>query len=91
MYTGTLVDVLPPIAITPEYTPVDTLFQRLIAERFHIMLVTNDFITTVGIVTLEDFIETIFGIEILDDTDCVPDLRQHARNLWSERAKKWAS
>ncbi len=86
--TGTLADVLLPIAITAEYTPVDALFQRFIAERHHIMLVTNEFGTTVGLVTLEDIIETIFGIEILDETDHHPDLQHHARNLWQERAKK---
>ncbi len=86
--TGTLADVLKPIAITPEYAPVDKLFQRFIEERHHIMLVTNEFGTTVGLVTLEDIIETIFGIEILDESDRVPDLQQHARNLWQERAKK---
>lgn len=86
--TGTLADVLLPIAITPEYTPVDVLFQRFIAERHHIMLVTNEFGTTVGLVSLEDIIETIFGIEILDETDHHPDLQQHARNLWHDRAKK---
>ena len=86
--TGILADVLLPIAITPEYTPVDALFQRFIAERHHIMLVTNEFGTTVGLVSLEDIIETIFGIEILDETDHHPDLQQHARNLWHDRAKK---
>lgn len=86
--TGTLKDVILPIAITPEYTPVDGLFQRFIAERHHIMLVTNEFGTTVGLVTLEDIIETIFGIEILDEKDDHPDLQHHARNLWHARAKK---
>lgn len=86
--TGTLADVTLPIAVTPEYVTVDTLFQRFIAERHHIMLVTDEFGTTVGLVTLEDIIETIFGFEILDETDRVPDLRQQARNLWIDRAKK---
>jgi CBS domain containing-hemolysin-like protein len=86
--TGTLADVTLPIALTPEYVTVDTLFQRFIAERHHIMLVTDEFGTTVGLVTLEDIIETIFGFEILDETDRVPDLRQQARNLWHDRARK---
>ncbi|QTN33666.1 DUF21 domain-containing protein [Akkermansiaceae bacterium] len=86
--TGTLADVIKPIAVTPEYTPVDKLFQRFIEERHHIMLVTNEFGTTVGLVTLEDIIETIFGIEILDESDRHPDLQHHARSLWHERAKK---
>lgn len=86
--TGTLADVLKPVAVTPEYAPVDKLFQRFIEERHQIMLVTNEYGTTVGLVTLEDVIETIFGIEILDESDHHPDLQQHARNLWLDRARK---
>lgn len=86
--TGTLKDVLLPVAVTPEYTAVDSLFQRFIAERHHIMLVSNEFGTIVGLVTLEDIIETIFGIEILDEKDKHADLQQHARTLWHDRAKK---
>jgi len=86
--TGTLADVTKPIAMTPEYTTVDKLFQRFISERHHIMLVTDEFGTTVGLVSFEDIIETIFGFEIVDETDEVHDLQQHARNLWHDRAKK---
>jgi CBS domain containing-hemolysin-like protein len=86
--SGTLADVMKPIAATSEYTHVDALFQRFVAERHHIMLVTNEFGTTIGLVTFEDILETIFGIEILDETDQVPNLQQHARNLWHDRAKK---
>ena len=86
--TCTLADVLIPISATPEYTKVDALFQRFIAERHHIMLVNDEFGTTVGLVSFEDIIETIFGFEIVDETDKVPDLQQHARNLWHARAKK---
>eukprot|EP00903_Cladosiphon_okamuranus_P003681 g3679.t1 len=86
--TGTLADVLLPIAITSEYATVDQLFQRFIAERHQIMLVTDEFGTTVGLVTFEDIIETIFGFEIIDETDHHPDMQLHARNLWHARAKK---
>ncbi|MEY3394908.1 MAG: hypothetical protein RL346_1144 [Verrucomicrobiota bacterium] len=86
--SGILADVMKPIAATLECTHLDALFQRFVAERHHIMLVTNEFGTTVGLVTFEDILETIFGIEILDETDQVPNLQQHARNLWHDRAKK---
>lgn len=86
--TGTLELVTRPIAFTPESTPVDILFQRFIAERHQIMLVNDEFGTTVGLVSFEDIIETIFGFEIMDEKDKVADLQHHARNLWHERARK---
>jgi CBS domain containing-hemolysin-like protein len=86
--TGTLAMVARPIAVTPEDTPVDELFQRFVAERHQLMLVTDEFGTTVGLVTMEDVIETIFGFEIMDEQDKVPDMQSYARNLWQERARK---
>jgi len=87
-HSGTLSDVTRSIAITPDHIPVDLLFQRFIAERHQIMLVADEFGTVVGLVTFEDIIETIFGIEIMDEKDKVADLQAHARNLWHERARK---
>lgn len=86
--TGTLEMVTRPIAVTPEFTPVDELFQRFIAERHQIMLVVDEFGTTVGLVTFEDIIETIFGFEILDEKDKVADMQAFARQLWLDRAKR---
>lgn len=84
----TLSDISKPIEVTTDYTALDTLFQRFVAERHHIMLVTDEFGTTVGLVTFEDIIETIFGIEIVDENEQVADLQQHARKLWHDRARK---
>jgi CBS domain containing-hemolysin-like protein len=86
--TGTLESITRPIGVTPEYVPVDGLFQRFISERHQIMIVADEFGTTVGLVTFEDIIETIFGFEIMDEKDKVADLQLHARNLWHERAKR---
>ncbi len=86
--TMKLADVQRPIAVAAEHTPVDALFRRFIAERHQIMLIVDEFGTTVGLVTFEDVIETIFGFEILDEKDKVADLQLHARNLWKERARK---
>jgi CBS domain containing-hemolysin-like protein len=86
--TATLVTVRRPIAITQEDTAADKLFHRFITERHQIMLVTDEFGGTVGLVTLEDVLETIFGVEIVDEKDKVEDLQALARQLWQERAAR---
>ena len=43
---------------------------------------------TAGVVTLEDILETVVGVEIMDESDEVADLQEVARKLWRERAQK---
>jgi len=53
-----------------------------------LLLVHDEYGTNVGLVTLEDVLETIVGVEIVDEQDKVADLQVLARKLWSERAAK---
>jgi len=64
---------------------VDRLFHRLIAERHHIMAVVDEYGTFLGLVTLEDVLETIFGFEIVDEFDKVADMQAYARELSRKR------
>jgi CBS domain containing-hemolysin-like protein len=42
-----------------------------------------------GIITFEDVIETIFGLEIIDEMDVVTDMQQYARERWQLRQKRF--
>lgn len=84
----TLADLARPIASMLDKIPVDKLFRHFIAERLQIMLVVDEYGAVLGIVTLEDIMETVFGFEIVDEVDRVPDLRAYARQLWAERARR---
>ena len=52
------------------------------------MVVRDELGTMTSVVTLEDVVETILGLEIVDEVDKVADLQAHARRLWRARAKR---
>lgn len=67
---------------------VARLLDTLIQEREHLAMVADDYGTIVGLVTMEDVIETLFGLEIVDESDKVEDLQKLARARWSKQSKK---
>ncbi|MFO7760367.1 MAG: hemolysin family protein [Thermodesulfobacteriota bacterium] len=75
------------ILAVPESISLPTLFEHLLKDRQHIAIVVDEHGGTEGLVTLEDLIETLMGLEIMDETDNVKDMRTLARKKWVERAK----
>lgn len=83
-----LKDIVLPIHSVPENISVSAVLDQLIHRNEHIFIVTDDYGSTVGIVTLEDAIETLLGVEIVDEFDSVVDLRQHALEQWRKRKRE---
>lgn len=69
-------------------TPLPEVFDRLLAAREHIAVVMGEFGGMAGIISTEDVIETLLGLEIVDETDIEIDMRELARKNWRRRASK---
>ena len=72
-------------------TNIEFLFSDMLRERQHLAVVYDELGTWLGIVTLEDILETLLGTEIMDETDNVSNLRRYAKQRWSRRLKKRVS
>jgi len=63
------------------------LLEFLLDQRQQIALVIDEYGGTKGLVTIEDVVETLLGMEIVDEMDRVEDMRALARRQWEKRAK----
>ncbi|MEM6456467.1 MAG: hemolysin family protein [Acidobacteriota bacterium] len=77
-----------PALFLPEGQPVSAVLRRLIERREHMALVTDEYGGISGLVTIEDLVETALGMEILDESDRVVDLRAEAVRLREQRLSK---
>ena len=69
------------IQAVPEQASVASALDLMLQNREHILLVVDEYGGLEGIITLEDAIETLLGMEIVDETDAAIDLQNLARQL----------
>jgi len=84
----TLKDLRREISITSVDTPIPQLFQNMISSKEHLSLVVDEYGNVQGVATMEDIIETMLGLEIMDESDNVEDMQSLARKNWEKRAKR---
>ena len=72
----------------PGSQALSTVLERLLERRHQITLVVGEYGETLGLLTLEDLIETLLGDEIVDEQDTVEDMRELARERWERRAAR---
>jgi CBS domain containing-hemolysin-like protein len=72
----------------PATLPLRRLLDVLLeTHRVHIALVIDEYGGTAGLVTMEDAVETLLGLEIVDEMDQTVNMRVLARRRWRERAR----
>ena len=66
----------------PNSLNVFALFNQFLEKKEHISIVIDEYGGLVGIVTLEDILETLIGLEIIDESDQEVDMQKFARQKW---------
>ena len=69
----------------PNTVNLFALFNHLIQKKEHIAIIVDEYGGLDGIVTMEDIIETLIGIEIIDEKDQVVDLQKYAKEKWKKK------
>ncbi|DAB36943.1 MAG: HlyC/CorC family transporter [Epsilonproteobacteria bacterium] len=73
------------VHMVSENLPVPNLIDQFVKRKTHLFVVFDSYGQTAGVVTLEDAIETLLGVEIVDEMDEVEDMQLFAK----DRSKKF--
>lgn len=84
----TLKEIKRDVLIVPESISVKAFFSRLLEKQEHIAVVVDEYGGFSGVATMEDVVETLLGLEIVDEFDDYEDMQKLARQKWRERAKR---
>lgn len=76
------------IVVVPAGLSLTRAFEQMLDHREQIALAVDEFGGVSGIVTMEDVVETLLGLEIVDEMDGTADMRELARRHWRARARR---
>ena len=88
-FNMTLGEIKRDIVMYKEEMPVSEIWDSMLRNKRHIACVIDEYGSFQGIITLEDIIETIVGLEIMDERDDVADMRQLALDRWHQRQSRF--
>lgn len=88
---ATMESIMKPVFALNENIPVGKALSKFIQKKEHMFMVLDNYDQTEGIITLEDCIETLLGLEIMDELDTTADMRKLALNKMKAKRKERAS
>ena len=74
--------------VVPDTLPLPEFFERLLDKSEHIALVVDEYGGVAGVASMEDVVETLLGLEIVDEADSAEDMQELARQQWLNRARR---
>ena len=69
----------------PSSMTLFNLWDQMLEKKEHISIVIDEYGGLDGIVTMEDIIETLIGLEITDENDTVIDMQKYAKRRWKNK------
>ena len=86
-FEKTMAEIADHIDWVYEEQTVEAVLNKFTKTRSHMFIVKDEFGGTTGIVTLEDCIETLLGVEIMDESDEVADMRELAKDQLRQKRR----
>ena len=71
----------------PSSITLYNLWDKMLKQKEHISIVVDEYGGLSGIVTMEDIIETLIGLEITDENDTIIDMRKFAKKKGQNKHK----
>ncbi|MEZ4525885.1 MAG: CBS domain-containing protein [Desulfobacterales bacterium] len=84
-----LKDIKRNILFLPDKIALFSAWEILLEKKEHIAMIMDEYGGIDGIVTMEDIVETLLGLEIIDEKDTISDMQKYARDRWKTRQTKY--
>ncbi len=84
-----LKDIKRELLVLHESVRLSRAWELMLERKEHIALIVDEYGGVEGLITMEDIIETLLGLEILDEKDTIADLQAFAKDRWKKRKLKY--
>lgn len=84
-FSKTVGEIKRPVICFREDEKVSLIWQQMLEKKEHMSVITDEYGCMRGIVTMEDVIESMLGVEIVDECDTIEDMQEMARSQYAAR------